>query len=263
MYGEVRAVTAMTPSLVRIVLGGGDLDRFQPTEFTDQYVNVLFPPDGADYEVPFDVDGARALDPAQRPVGRRYTIRSWDPVERLVAIDFVVHGDVGVAGRWAGSAQVGDLVQFVGPSGAYSPDPHADWYFMAGDESAVPAIAASLERVRPGAAVLAVVVVDDEDHHLELDCAADLEVVWVHRSEDPSVDAVVAAVAALTFPTGRPDVFVHGEAGEVRAIRQHLIAERGVAKEGTSISPYWRRQYTDEAWRQVKRDWLAEVAADA
>ena len=29
------------------------------------------------------------------------------------------------------------------------------------------------------------------------------------------------------------------------------------------MSPYWRRDYTDERWREVKRAWLAETEQDA
>ncbi|MGB0114701.1 MAG: siderophore-interacting protein [Ilumatobacteraceae bacterium] len=262
MHGEVRRIERLTPRMVRLVLGGDGLDGFVFTESTDQYVNALFVPEGAAYTAPFDLEVATACSPEFRPVGRRYTIRSWDPVERLVTIDFVVHGDVGIAGRWANHAQVGDILQFVGPHGAYAPDDTADWHLMAGDESAIPAIAASLERVRPGVPVLAVLVVDDEASELELECPGDLQVSWVHRHADGDPDAVVRAVARLQFPDGRPDVFVHGEAGEIRAIRKHLLGARGIPREGTSISPYWRRSFTDEKWRETKRAWLAEVEAD-
>jgi len=262
MHGEVRDIRRLSPRMVRIVLGGDGLDGYEHTEFTDQYVNALFVPPGASYSAPFDLDVARAGLPEHRPLGRRYTIRWWDPVARLLAIDFVVHGDVGAAGRWANHAQIGDVLQFVGPSGAYAPDETADWHLMVGDESALPAIAASLERVRPGVPALAVLVVDDADHEIELVCPGDLELHWVHRSTAPGEDEVVRAVARLLFPEGRPDVFVHGEAGETRAVRKHLFGARGLPREGTSISPYWRREYTDEAWREVKRDWLAQVELD-
>ena len=33
----------------------------------------------------------------------------------------------------------------MGPSGAYAPDPAADWHLIAGDEAALPAISAALE----------------------------------------------------------------------------------------------------------------------
>ena len=49
---------------------------------------------------------------------------------------------------------------FTGPAGAYSPDPDADWHLMVGDESALPAIAASLEAVPAGAPVVVRLVCD-------------------------------------------------------------------------------------------------------
>jgi NADPH-dependent ferric siderophore reductase len=243
LRGEVVQVRRLTPSMVRVVLGGDGLAEFTPTPFTDQYVNALFPNPGS-----------------ERPAGRRYTIRAWDPETRQVTIDFVVHGDVGFAGRWADRAQPGDQLEIVGPTGAYAPDPAADWHLMVGDESALPAIAASLEAVPSGRTVLAVVVVDGPDHELELTCPGDLDLTWVHRTGEP--EQLVRAVEALVFPGRRADVFVHGEAAEVRAVRRHLLADRGIPRDGASISPYWRRTMTDERWREVKREWLSEQELD-
>lgn len=263
LYGEVVEVQRLTPSMVRVVLGGDGLADFTPTEWTDQYVNALFVPPGAPYAVPFDVDEARQVAPEHRPVGRRYTIRRWDPERRQVSIDFVVHGDVGVAGRWAASARPGDLLQIVGPTGAYAPDPTAPGHLMVGDESALPAIAASLEAVPVGRPVVALLLVDDGDHELALDSPGDLRVTWVHRRSAPQdPDILLRAVEAVDLPPGPVQVFVHGEAGEVRAVRKHLLGERGLPRDGTSISPYWRRRYTDEGWREVKAAWLADWATD-
>jgi NADPH-dependent ferric siderophore reductase len=214
--------------------------------------------------VPFDVDAVRAGERAHRPNGRRYTIRRWDPAERRITIDFVVHGDSGFAGRWANHATVGDRLQIAGPAGGYAPSTTADWHLLVGDESALPAIAASLEQVRPGVSALVAVVVDGPDHELALDCPGDAKVQWIHRRSDPgNHELLLAAVEATEFPSGTVDVFVHGEAGEVRSIRRHLLVERGIPKEGTSISPYWRRNFTDEAWREVKATFVAEMRDDA
>lgn len=262
LYGTVVEVVRLAPRLVRVILGDPGLDTYSPSDETDQYVNALFLPDDASYAPPFDLEEVRTLPADQRPLGRRYTIRSWNPEQRRVAIDFVVHGDIGRAGRWADNAKPGDTLQFVGPHGGYAPSTTADWHLLAGDESALPAIAASLEQVRPGVPVLAFLVVDAPGHEIELQSPGDLRVDWVYRESTPGVDAVVAPIAAATFPEGTPDVFVHGEAAEVRAIRRHLIADRGIPRDGTSISPYWRRGLDDEAWREVKRDWVADVNND-
>jgi NADPH-dependent ferric siderophore reductase len=263
LYGTVVETVRLAPRLVRVVLGDPGLDPYVPSDFTDQYVNALFLPCGAPYTPPFDLEEARTLPAEERPLGRRYTIRWWDPERRRLAIDFVVHGDVGRAGRWAANARPGDRLQFIGPHGAYAPSTTADWHLLAGDESALPAIAAALEQIRSGVPVLAFLVVDAPGHEIELDCPGDLRVDWVYRESSPGVDAVVAPIARAVFPAGTPDVFVHGEAAEVRAVRRHLLTERGIARDGTSISPYWRRGMDDEAWREVKREWVAEVARDA
>ena len=100
-------------------------------------------------------------------------------------------------------------------------------------------------------------------HHVDLGCPGDLDVTWVHRGgTDPEVDPLLPVVEALELPPGRVQVFVHGEAAEVRAVRRHLLGDRGIPKPGTSISPYWRRHLTDERWREVKAEWLAAQELD-
>lgn len=263
MYGTVERSEQLSPSMIRITFGGDGLASFVPDDTTDQYVNALFLPDAATYTVPFDVDSVRALDVDQRPRGRRFTVRSWDDDARRLVIDFVAHGDVGFAGRWAQRAAVGDRLQMVGPSGGYRPDPDADWYLLVGDESALPAIAASLEALTADAQAVVVVVVDESANEIDLPVASGVDLRWVHRrTAAMPEEALLDAVASVDWAPGRVDVFVHGEAGEVRAVRKHLLAERGVERHTASISPYWRRDLSDEAWREVKRQWLAEQAAD-
>jgi len=247
-----------------VVLDGPGLDDFASSDSTDAYVNLLFVPPGAPYAVPYDVAEARTLPREQWPVPRRFTVRRWDSAQRALTIDFVTHGDTGTAGRWAMHARPGDRLQLAGPSGGYRPDPDLGTHLMVGDESALPAIAASLEAVPAGARALVVALVEGPGGELDLDCPGDLTVTWVHRStlDQPADDALVAAVAALGFPADDVHAFVHGEAVETRAVRRHLLGDRGVPRERLSVSPYWRRTFTDERWREVKSDWLREVETD-
>lgn len=262
-YGTVEHVEDLSPSMRRVVLGGPGLDAFEPTPFTDQYVNALFVPDGAPYDVPFDVEEVRSLDGDHKPRGRRYTVRRWDPDTRQLTLDFVVHGDVGYAGRWARHAEPGDRLQVIGPSGGYAPRPDAPWHLMAGDESALPAIAASIESLPDDAVVAVFVVVDSTDHEIELPATSATAIHWLHRNTATTPeDLLVDTIRSFEFPDGHPHVFVHGEAGETRAVRRHLLGERGIDKASSSISPYWRRDHTDEAWREIKKAWLAEQETD-
>lgn len=263
MHGEVLRTQQLTPTLVRVVLGGPGLSGFRPTTDTDAYVNLAIPPAGAAYGPVFDPAEVKETLPRDWwPARRRYTVRRWDAGSGELTLDIVVHGDTGAAGRWAASAQPGDVLVMTGPSSGYHPDPEADWHLLAGDESALPAIAATLEALPAGARAVVRLVCDGPDHEVPLDSAADLDLVWVHRSdEDPA--PLPAAVEALDFPAGRVHAFVHGEADEIRAIRRHLLTERGLARADMSCSPYWRRTMTDEAWREVKKDFVAAMDSDA
>ncbi len=262
-YAEVHSVEQLSPSVLRVTLAGGNLDSFEGAAATDAYINAQFLPAGSPVTVPFTADDLDGVPTELRPKPRRFTIRSWDPVTRQLAIDFVAHGDVGYAGSWAQRAKPGDRLQFKGPGGSYRPSPDVDWHLLVGDESVLGAIGASLDALPTTSRALVFVVVDGPEFEIDLPTAADATVIWLYRNEsDAPEDLLVRAVEAAAFPDGTFDVFVHGEAGEVRAVRKHLIADRGVDPSTASISPYWRRRHTDEAWRAVKRQWIAEQALD-
>lgn len=263
-YGEVVHKEQLTPHLVRVVLGGEGLASFEAPADTDAYINGQFLPPGAPYSVPFEEEAVRDLPREQRPYPRRYTVRAWDADRRELTVDFVVHGDVGYAGRWALHAQPGDRLQFKGPGSGYAPHADADSYLFVGDESALPAIAASAESVPAGRPVVVVVEVDDAADEVALTSPGDLTVVWVHRAgREAELDTLlVDAVRALPRPEGVLSAFVHGDAAAVRAVRRHLLEERLVARDHLSASPYWRRGMTDEEWRSVKAAWTREVELD-
>lgn len=264
MHGVVLDSRRLTPSLVRVVLGEGDLHRFQMVDGVDAYVNLAFAPSGAPYDAVFDPGEVReGYDRRWWPARRRYTVRHWDASPPRLTIDFVVHGDVGVAGAWADRAAPGDVLVLEGPSGGYRPAPGADWHLMVGDESALPAIAAALEAVAPDRLAVVRVLCDGPDHEIDLECPGNLELAWVHRPGDErDGDVLFEAVRDLAFPDGRVDAFVHGEATEIRMVRRHLLAERELSRQEMSCSPYWRREMTDEAWRAVKRDFVSAMDAD-
>ncbi|WP_245861128.1 siderophore-interacting protein [Microbacterium aurantiacum] len=263
LYGEVIETEVLSPHMLRVVLGGPGLDAFEPIGDTDQYVNCFFLPEGAPYEVPFTDDAIRDLPRDQRPFARRITVRAWDPQTRQLALDFVAHGEIGYAGRWALHARPGDRLQLRGPAGGYRPEADADSYLLVGDASALPAIAASAEAVPEGRPVVIVAEVPSAEDEIPLESPGELTVRWVHTVDGGDAVRLLAdAVAALPRPEGVVSAFVHGEAESVRAVRRVLLSERIVAEDRLSCSPYWRLGHDDEAWRSVKAAWVREVAAE-
>jgi NADPH-dependent ferric siderophore reductase len=259
---QVLRVQWITPHMIRVVVGGEGLAGFGAGDFTDHYVKLMFLVPGVTYPEPFDMDAVhRDLPREHWPRLRSYTVRTWDPHALEMSIDFVYHGDVGLAGPWAANSQPGDEVLFMGPGGAYTPSEDADWHLLVGDESALPAIAASLEALPQGAPAHVFVEVSGPGEEQELITSGDAKLVWLHRGEAPVGEALVEAVEELDFPPGAVHAFVHGEAGFVKRLRRHLRVERGIPLDQLSISGYWRLGADDEGWRASKADWNREVEA--
>ncbi|MDH6462335.1 NADPH-dependent ferric siderophore reductase [Micromonospora sp. A200] len=252
-----------TPHLIRLVLGGEELAGLPVGEYTDHYIKIVFPAPGVDHPRPLDLAAIRRdLPRHQWPRLRAYTVRAWDPLAGELTVDVVHHGDEGLAGPWAARLRPGDEVLFVGPGGAYAPDPTADWHLLVGDESALPAIGAALERLPLGAPAAVFVEVDGPADEQRLLSPGAVALTWLHRGSRPVGEALVEAVRALEFPPGRVHAFVHGEATFVKALRRLLRVERGVPREALSISGYWRRGMDDEGWRSTKADWNRQVEAE-
>jgi NADPH-dependent ferric siderophore reductase len=241
----------LTPHLVRVVLGGPGVAGIADNGCTDRYVKLAFRRPGVEYPEPLDVGAVRETMPrSDWPIMRTYTIRALDHATGEMVIDFVVHGDVGVAGPWALAAQPGDELVLQGPGGAFAPAADADAHVMIGDEAALPAIAAACERVAPGTPVHVFVEVDGPDDEVALEGPGDLSVRWCHRE---SGESVVDVVRAASWPEGRVQAFVHGETSQVKALRPYLLEERGVERELLSISGYWRRGMDEEGFQADKR----------
>ncbi|GAA3773462.1 siderophore-interacting protein [Streptomyces chiangmaiensis] len=260
-FAQVIRTERLTPHMQRVVLGGEGLADFTVGTCTDHYVKLLFPAEGVTYPEPFDIQRIREDFPrSQWPVTRTYTVRDWDPEHRELTLDFVIHGDEGLAGPWAMRAQPGETVRFMGPGGAYAPDAGADWHLLAGDESALPAISTALETLPLGAAAHAFIEVTGPEEEQKID--SDVEVTWLHRGDRPIGESLVEAVRALTFPEGRVHAFVHGEASFVKELRRLLRVELQIPREDMSISGYWRLGHNEDGWQASKREWNARIEAE-
>jgi len=261
--GEVTRVEQLTPHMIRIVVGGAGLTGLTAGACTDHYVKILFPQAGVAYPEPFDLAVIRETLPRdQQPLVRTYTVRRWRPEVPELWLDFVVHGDEGIAGPWAAAAQVGDPVRFMGPGGGYAPNPDAGWHLLAGDESALPAIAAALEGMPAGATVRAFIEVEDVAEEQKLESPAAAEITWLHRDGRPVGEALVEAVRGFDFPAGEVHAFVHGEAAFVKDLRALLRVERGLPMSQLSISGYWRRGLNEDGWQSAKREWNQQVESE-
>jgi NADPH-dependent ferric siderophore reductase len=246
----------LSAHMVRIVAGGDGFADYVNNGFVDRYVKIAFPQPGVEYPEPLDLWAVRETMPREQwPHTRTYTVRWVDEAARELAIDFVIHGDEGLAGPWAASAQPGDSIIFTGPGGGYNPDPAADWHLLAGDEAALPAVAAVIESLPSDARGLAFLEVESDADIQAIAAPAALQVVWLTREAVPTgaSELLVNAVRNAQWPGGRVDVFAHGERGYMKGLREVLFRERGLERSQVSLSGYWAKGRVEDDFQAEKK----------
>lgn len=246
-HGVVTAKETVSPNLVRLTVRCPELanGEIEIPEASDSYVKIAMT----------DADGDRVL--------RTYTVRRWLPETAELQLDFVIHGDQGLAGPWAREVEVGAELEFHGPGGTWHPDTSSDRiaHLLVGDLAALPAIEVALERIPDGHRGLVVLAVDHAEDVRELETT--LPVEWI--VEDSLLAAQRRAFEVVTT-WGQPEdteleVFVHGEAAFVREVRRHVRVDRGVPKHRQSVSGYWKAGSDDRQWREQKRAWAEPIDA--
>ncbi|WP_101258221.1 siderophore-interacting protein [Streptomyces barkulensis] len=251
------------PSLVRITFGEERIGRFAGGG-RDQSFSLFLPQPGqSEPLVPVELgDGWfaawRAMDPAVRAVMRSYTVAAQRPGAGEVDVDFVLHGDTGPATRWARRARPGDRVRLLGPvtaenkSVGFRPPAGTDRVLLAADETALPAVAGILAWLPAGVRARVWVEVPRAGDVRPLPTAADAEVTWLVREDFRRHGAVVDAVREAVLPADAWSgayAWLAGEAAAVRALRRHLVSERGFARGRVAFSGYWRLGASEEDLR--------------
>ncbi|MER7806584.1 siderophore-interacting protein [Streptomyces sp900116325] len=267
-YVQVAAVERITPRMARITFTGDALADVMEDR-PDQQMKLCFPRGQGAPVLPEqhadDTYGMRwyeaylAIPEAERPWTRSFTVRAYDRARNEMTVDFVLHGETGPASRWGSTAHPGDVLGMVGPSSMYArPLPASDWLLLAGDATALPAIGTLLEALPAGMRAVAYVEVADEQEEQRLTSAADVAVHWVHGPGRTLVDAVRAADLPGEAATGA--AWLAGESGAVRALRRHLVEERGLARPAVEFSGYWRRALTQDDAPEEDLAWAKERA---
>ncbi|GAA3742050.1 siderophore-interacting protein [Spinactinospora alkalitolerans] len=264
LSATVRSVESVTPGMTRICFAGEDL-RGIADAGPDQYVKIFFPLPGQRrprLPEPPAGDAASwyrvylAMPDDVRPPMRTYTIRSLRAERGEVDVDFALHGDNGPASRWARAAEPGDEVALLGPHGLYAAPGDCAWQLLIGDETAVPAIGAIVEKLAPGSVARVLVEVSGDAERQRFESRGDVEIQWVPRGSAPHGRRVLEALRAADLPDGAPYAWVSGEAGLVKHARRHLVADRGVDKRAITFTGYWRRGRSEE---EVGRESLARA----
>ncbi|WP_216671115.1 SIP domain-containing protein [Mangrovicoccus sp. HB161399] len=221
----VREITDITPNMRRIVLDGAELDGFSSLGF-DDHIKLFFETGG------------------EKPEMRDYTPRAHDG--GTLTLDFAIH-EAGPATAWAQGAAVGDTLRIGGPRGSQVIAPVFDWYLLVGDETALPAIGRRVEELPEGVTVVTLAAVTGAAEEQAWQSAATQETHWVHRADAADPAPVLEALEALDLPEGKGFIWIAAEAGVARALKIHMLQDRGHPGEWLKASGYWTKGQADAA----------------
>jgi NADPH-dependent ferric siderophore reductase len=194
---HVAAAETLGPNFRRLTFAGEQLRGFGAGG-DDQRIKLVLPqpgqsvedlPSGEDWYVEW-----RAMPDAERPTMRTYTVRAFRPEVGELDVDFVLHGvDAGTPGpaaSWAATASFGDQVGLIGPDRPgrgrmwgceWAPPLTADRLLLAGDETAVPAMAVILESLPSDARGTVCVEVPHPDDRQPWRHPHGIDVRWLAR----------------------------------------------------------------------------------
>jgi NADPH-dependent ferric siderophore reductase len=228
--------------MVRVTFTGDDLGTFA-WNGPAAHIKLIFPDEGQTEPPMPQPDGPRSTRM------RTYTPRRFDPTVPELDVDFVLHGD-GPASAWAAQAKPGQALILAGPGPNYQIDPDADWFVLAGDDAALPAIETIQDALPAEARVHVLLEVADEHEQRPLATAAQLDITWLHRGAHAAQAdmALEEAVCTMQLSAGKGRIYVGCEAAAMRRIRKHLLHERGLDPATIVTRGYWKLgalDYTD------------------
>lgn len=238
---RVAAARDLTPRMRRVTLAGDDL-----SPFAEGGLHVsLFLPGARPLPAAQMTETGRMIWEGEPPPARAYTIRHIDHGRGTVDIDFLLHpshGDLAPGAGFAEAAAAGMEIGMAGPGGGRLPE--SRWLFLAGDETALPAIARTLETLRPETTAVVRLEVTDHQDELSLSSPAQLDLAWLHRGSVPAARSplLLEALAQAPFPPAGTERFVWfaAEADIARRAKDWLRARADFPAADYLAAGFWR-----------------------
>jgi NADPH-dependent ferric siderophore reductase len=240
----------VTPGMVRVTLAGPEVEAFEDTGVSDEFVRIFFPdPATGHLPIPQEDDAGRAVFPdgIKEPHNEYYSIRRIDKSAREIDIDFVVH-EGGLASEWAQKTQPGDCIVLGKGRFCYEPPEGMQWQVLLADATGLPALSRIAEETPRDIRTIAVVEIADAAHRQDLDIGDHVELRWLYGSGNgvgPS--NLLSSLRAMTLPQGEGYIWMAGEMQASRGIRRYLRGELGLTGRDFSVVRYWLDN--KEAWR--------------
>jgi NADPH-dependent ferric siderophore reductase len=180
--------------------------------------------------------------------------------EDALDVDFALHaetatGHAGPATDWAITVERGASIEAGGPGPAKPLPAGHDFYLIAGDMAALPAISVNLAALPADARGLAVIEVMNAADVQPLAKPDGVEVRWLVVPQPGSrPDALANTLREAGWPKGNVYAWCASEFTAMQALRTYLREERGLGPDQLYISSYWKSGLTEEDHKRIKRE---------
>jgi NADPH-dependent ferric siderophore reductase len=231
---ELEESAQVTPGFLRVTVSGAELAAYTQPRPADAFKLTL-------------------PGPAGDPVLRAFTVSGFDAGTRQLTFDVAGHDDA-PATVWARTARAGDEVRLFGMRRDWALGDDAFRHLVVADPSSLPAAAAIVASLPDGLDVTVVAeTVHAEDRTL-LPVRRGVRVRWVTGPTSRGIGSPLERAVRELRPAPDTQVWLAAESGVVRALRRHLLQERGIDRMRLQAAAYWM-----DGVDSTRRDAVAEA----
>ena len=237
----VKSAINLTPNMRRVTLKGDALSDFPP-DCEGAYIKLLFEPFRQD-----------------KPTMRTYTVVAQRSALNEIDVDFMLHtskdgSEHGIAAPWSLKAQPGDELSIFGPGPAKLINLDAQYFLLAADMTALPALTANLKILPESARGKVFIEILSETDKQVLQKPENIKVTWVINDAPGSDESpLFHAIEQSDLQDGRLAAWVACEFKTMKKIRHYLKVERAVERTHLYISSYWKKGNTEEQHKVIKQ----------
>lgn len=259
-YISVQKIEQLSPHLRRIYFSSDDFSDLSVHQ-NGAHIKLFFPEQA--HLIPLlpkrTAQGKIFWPQAKKPMTRTYTIRNFFEKAQLLVVDFVMHGDGGVAAHWANHAKIGNVIGLAGPGGPRRFNSNADYWIFIGDLSSLAMISASLEQLPEHAQGQIWIEIEDQADKICFAYPNAMQINWIIKDQNTETK-ILKALRCYDWTSKVISVSLAGEHSRVLTLRNFLLKDIQLSKSYLYAVPYWKETENEESYHEERHQFIDAVS---
>lgn len=253
---QLKAREYITPNYIRLTLTGTDIAPYSQCSVGAN--NKIFLPPKGEKQVLFpdkSIDNEAILN--KIAIRRTYTHAGIDLEKNEMYLEFVAHGVEGPASDFAINATIGSSIGIAMKIQQMDLVPEKDFYYIAGDATALPVICAILKSIKPSAKGAVFLEVPSLEDRQEIEKPQGISIHWIINDKTKE-DTLLADTAIAYLNNQEPNEsrfsFVACEYSNVKKLRNFFRKDLKWAREELSAYSYWKYGVAETKSEKARRE---------